>query len=145
MLSLLRTHRLTGLPLALAAGVVMLLALAVSPAYGSASNGSCADVPVSSINQYCENIPSAAGGKAGPGSPAVGPAPRIDREIAASKPDSRRRRLLTLPAGSRRVPIRGATASTNSFPLLLLLVALAIALILAAIAAARWRRRASPA
>jgi hypothetical protein len=102
---------------------------------------------VSALNQYCENVPAATGGKPpAPGAPAVavGLAPKIARQIASTGHQSPQRKLLTLPAAGPTHPLQGtAQAGTggSGVPLLLILVLAAIAVALIGTAARRRRQR----
>ncbi len=110
---------------------------------------SCAGPPtVSALNQYCENIPAATGGRPPlPGSPALaGSLPRsIVRQLLRAGPQSTRRKLLRLPAGIPPVAPGGAgTAEPWSLSLPLIVAVIAVALGLTAAAATRRRRRPRP-
>jgi hypothetical protein len=102
---------------------------------------------VSALNQYCENVPAATGGKPpAPGTPAVaaGLAPRIARQIASTRHQSPVRKLLTLPAAGPTHQLEGsaqAGSGGSGIPLLLILVLIAIAVALIGTAVQRRRQR----
>ena len=116
--------------------------------------GLCSGPPVSAQSQYCENIPSASGGR-GPqiGSPGGGPGsvestlpPGALRAIAGSDQLSPRRRLLALPpriSASTAAPdsLGGANADVGSLVLPLVLALLAVVLGMTLGAARRRRQR----
>jgi hypothetical protein len=126
-------------------------------AAGGTPGGSCASGSVSALNQYCEQIPSAAGGKTpGPGTPAVGNSvPGLTpRAIALSASSSQtsvrpaaRKALRALPARTRSRPITGSVADdgivSHSLPLVLILAAIASVLALVAFVRRRRRHRAA--
>jgi hypothetical protein len=98
------------------------------------------------VNQYCENVPAATGGKPpAPGTPAVaaGLAPRIARQIASTPRQSPERKLLTLPAAGPTHPLQGSAEAGggSGIPLLLILVLIAIAVALIGTAVQRRRQR----
>lgn len=129
--------------------LVVLAGLVVGavPAHAGVLGGACVGPPsVSAVNQYCENVPAATGGKpAAPGSPAVAATltPRIARQIASTPHQSPARKLLTLPAAGPTHPLQGSVqaGSGSGVPLLLILVLIAIAVALIGTAIQRRRQR----
>ena len=130
--------------------VVVVMALVCVPVARAWTPGqSCAGPPtVSALAQYCENVPSATGGRPPlPGSPALaGALPRsIVRAILRAGPQSTQRKLLRLPAGTRPVQPTGAsTADPWGLSLPVIAALLVVGLGLAATAAARRRRPPHP-
>ncbi len=142
--------------------MVVLLMFGATTTAGAASDqagASCANPSVSALNQYCENIPTATGGRTPhAGTPALGGTlpPQVTRAPGGTSTSTgsagggargssagarARRRLLTLPAPSTHAPLKGsvATASPSSLSLTLILVLLLIALALGGLAL--WRLR----
>jgi hypothetical protein len=106
--------------------------LALAPAARAAGAGaSCAGPQtISALNQYCENIPGAAGGHTPyPGAAAL--AGQLHGRALHGMRSGTRRKLLALPAAVRLLPRPGSAATDAlgmSMPLLLALLAVAIAL-----------------
>jgi hypothetical protein len=133
----------------LVVGAVVHVGAAAAASVGGACTG---PQTVSALNQYCENLPGAAGGQTpGPGTPALSSSlpPRLIRSIAKRGGAPTASKLLRLPArgprpthalGSRpsvAVPAGHASAGSLVLPFLLILLAIGAAIV----GAARARRR----
>jgi hypothetical protein len=130
--------------------VLGVLAFTAVPARAAQSAGTCAGPPtVSALNQYCENVPGAAGGHTpGPGTPALATTlpPRVVRQLASTSPaHAANTRLLALPAPTahrRSLPVLAAVRTNALSPfLVLILVLVALTLVLVGIATTRRHRR----
>jgi hypothetical protein len=137
------------MPRILRIAVAVLALSAIAPLSATAATvPGCANPTDSAFNQYCETIPSSAGGQTpGPGLPTLGGAlpAGVAKQLAAKRLTGPGRALLTMPAPARpgvndsRAAV--STASTSSLPGWLIIVLIVSALTLGAAAAARWRRR----
>jgi hypothetical protein len=121
-------------------------ALAAATKRGAQPGSGCSSTS-SAINQYCENIPSATGGSAPPGTigPSVGttlPQSGVSayRHLPAAQ-RKRARKLLSLPAPTTSVPVTSSIHhSAWSLPVWVILSLIAIAAAGAAAVITRRRR-----
>jgi hypothetical protein len=115
-------------------------------------NAPCASPTASAQNQYCEDVPTASGGRrhaggaggSGPtlGSPGALPR-RVARQIDRSPQGSARRKLLQLPASLLQERLGPASSASGwSLALVLALILAGLVLALAALAWYRHRRQA---
>jgi hypothetical protein len=120
------------------------LAQAARKPIGTQPGASCSST-ASAVNQYCEDIPTAAGGgtppPGAPGPPAPSLATTLPKAAVRAATRKRARALLSIPAPGPSVPITASVhKSSSSFPTGLLVALIAIAAALAAGAFARHRR-----
>jgi hypothetical protein len=146
--------RRIGILQGLAIGLMVLCGAFASPALAGRPGSACTKQSVSALDQYCENIPSAAGPQTPlAGTPAVGNGlpPAVVHALTTRHgtiPLAVRRQLRSLPAAihhARRIGNRdstGTVAAANiwSLSLSLILVLVGAALALLAVAGERWRR-----
>jgi hypothetical protein len=131
---------------------IILLVSAAALAAGSAGASAnqltgCNNPADSALNQYCETIPTSTGGhRPVVGTPAVAttlPRTVVHQLLAARGARRAHRRLLTLPAAHRRLPLKTSNAATSSLSLWIILILALVALAVAAgvIADRRLRHR----
>jgi hypothetical protein len=128
----------------------LLALLVVAPARAAESSGTCVGPQsVSSINQYCESVPTPTGANTpGPGTPALSTTLTPRASNALSSPSRRsggRRKLLRLPAPVRAPsPAALVDASTDGLALpWLLIVTLILVAVVLGVAARRRHRHAT--
>jgi hypothetical protein len=115
-----------------------------SASSSSPGTGCSAPSSASALNQYCEDVPTNTGPKApGPRTRAVGGtlARSVIRKIDSTRPSSRVRTLLTLPAAGLRLPLEPAASQPGSSSLPWWLIALLIAIVLTMVAVTIAKRK----